>query len=127
MREICKSGSMRGRRKRAATHRACVLLYFCPAAELRLGVSRRVQLWKPGRSPAAERKLCPTISQPVMVCQRATVGAFAAHPYALKSCVVRPQILRISGPEKVRLVYGPAMTLMLAGALGTPLTVTTTG
>jgi hypothetical protein len=30
MREICKSGSMRGCRKRAVTYRACVLLYRVP-------------------------------------------------------------------------------------------------
>jgi len=32
MREICKSGSMRGCRKGAATYRACVLLYNNVAA-----------------------------------------------------------------------------------------------
>ena len=30
MREICTSGSMRGRRKRTALYRACVLLYRAP-------------------------------------------------------------------------------------------------
>jgi hypothetical protein len=33
MREIRMSGSMRGRRKRAVTYRACVLLYRVPHQE----------------------------------------------------------------------------------------------
>ena len=35
MREICTSGSMRGRRKRTALYRACVLLYKDKGVESR--------------------------------------------------------------------------------------------
>jgi RNA-directed DNA polymerase len=53
MREICKSGSMRGRRKRAATYRACVLLYEAPN-----GLDERIESLAAKRraeSPATEQ------------------------------------------------------------------------